>query len=54
VERVLDLDDAGLQRLAELGRGEAHAGGVAHRVGKIVQQLVQVLAEAVDRQPLQA
>ena len=32
VERVPDLDHAGLQRLAELGRGEADAGRVAHRV----------------------
>ncbi len=34
--------------LAELGRGEPDARGVAHRVGQVVEQLVEVLAEAVD------
>ena len=54
VELALDLDDARLQRLAELRRGEPDAGRVAHRVGQVVQQLVEVLAEAVDRLALQA
>ena len=53
VELVLDLDDADLQRLTQLGRGQADPGRVAHRVGEVVEQLVQVLAEAVDGLPLQ-
>src|SRR5206468_179499 len=39
---------AGAQRLAELRRGEADARGVAHGIRQIVEQPVQVLAEAVD------
>ena len=39
---------------AELRRGQADAGRIAHRVGEVVEQLVQVLAEAVDRLALQA
>ena len=54
VELALDLDDAGLQRFAELRRREADARRVAHRVGEVVEQLVQVLAEAVDRLALEA
>src|SRR4029079_19726816 len=54
VELTFDLDDAGLHRLAELRGGQAHARCVAHRVGEIVEQLVQVLAEAVDRLALEA
>jgi hypothetical protein len=54
VELLLDLDDAGLERLAQLRRGEADAGCVAHRLGQVVEQLVEVLAEAVDRLAAQA
>ena len=54
MELALDLDHAGLQRLAELGRREADAGRVAHRLGQVVEQLVQGLAEAVDGQALEA
>ena len=54
VELVLDLDDAGLHRLAELRRRQADPGRVAHRVGEVVEQLVEVLAEAVDRLALEA
>ena len=54
VQPALDLDHAGLLRLAELGRREPDAGRVAHRVGQVVEQLVEVLAEAVDRLALQA
>ena len=39
--------------LAELRRGEADAGGVAHRVGQVVEELVEELAEAVDRLALE-
>ncbi len=49
VELALDLDDTDLQGLADLRCRQAHAGRVAHRVREVVEQLVQVLAEAVDR-----
>src|SRR4051794_8897768 len=54
VEVALDLDDAGPHRLAQLGGGEADAGRMAHRVSEVVEQLVEVLAEAVDRLALEA
>ena len=54
VQLALDLDDAGLQRLAELGRGQPDAGRIAHRVREVVEELVEVLAEAVDRLALEA
>ena len=53
VQLALDLDHAGLERHAQLGRGEADARRVAHRVRQVVEQLVQVLAEAVDRLALE-
>ena len=54
VELALDLDHAGLQRLAELRRREPDAGRIAHRVREVVEELVEVLAEAVDRLALEA
>src|SRR5262249_8859972 len=53
VERVADLDDAGLEGLTQLGRRQPDAGGVAHRVGEIIEQPMEELPEAVDRQALQ-
>ena len=54
VQLALHLDHAGTHGLADLGRGQADAGGMAHRFGQVVEQLVQVLAEAVDGLALQA
>ena len=53
VQLVLDLDDAGLQGLTELWRGQPDPGRVAHRVREVVEQLVEVRAEAVDRLALE-
>src|SRR5436190_7785504 len=49
VQLVADLDDARLQRLADLRRGQADARGVAHGVGQVVEQPVEEPTEAVDR-----
>ena len=54
MELALDLDDAGLERHADLRRREADAGRLAHRVGQVVEQLVERLAEAVDGLAAQA
>jgi len=54
VQLAFDLDDAGPRRLAYLGRGQPDTGGLAHRFGQVVKQLVQVLAEAVYRLALQS
>ena len=54
VEGVLDLDHAGLQRDTDLGCGEADARRVAHGLREVVEELVEVFAEAVDRLALQA
>ena len=54
MQLAADLDDAGLQRFADLRRSEPHARSVAHRFGQVVQQLVEGLAEAVDGLPLQS
>ncbi len=54
VQLALDLDDARLQGLTELWRGEPDTGRIAHRVGEVVEELVEVLAEAVDRLALEA
>jgi hypothetical protein len=50
---ALDLDDAGLEGLADLRRGEADSRRVTHRLGHVVEQLVEGLSEAVDRQALE-
>ncbi|MEA2484196.1 MAG: error-prone polymerase, partial [Thermoleophilaceae bacterium] len=53
VQLALDLDDARLERHAQLGRGETDTRRRAHRVCQIVEQLVQVLAERIDGLALQ-
>src|SRR5450756_374793 len=45
-QAILYLDHGHVQRLAKLGRGEADAWGVAHRVGQVVDQPMQELVEA--------
>ena len=54
VQLAVDLDHAGAQRLAQLGGREADAGGVAHGVGQVVEELVEGLREAVDGLALEA
>jgi hypothetical protein len=49
-----DFDDANALGLADLRCREPNAGGMAHRVGQIVEQLVQVLPETVDWLAFQA
>src|SRR5439155_5282521 len=53
VDLTLDLDHTTAQRLAELRRGEPDAGCRPHRICQVVEQLVEALPEAVDRQPFQ-
>jgi hypothetical protein len=48
VQDALDLDDAQLQRLAHLLCRDTHTGRVAHRLGHVVQRLVEPRTEAVD------
>src|SRR5262245_34438484 len=48
VELAIDLDDTDLQSLSELRRGKPDSRGVTHRVGQVVDQLVEVFPEAVD------
>ena len=51
---VLDLDHARLQGLAQLRCRQPDPRRIAHRVGEIVEQPMEVLAETVDRLALQA
>jgi hypothetical protein len=54
VELTANLDDARLQRLANLRRRQADPGRLAHRLGHVVEQLVEVFPEAIDGQALQS
>ncbi len=54
VQVALDLDHARLEGHAQLRRGQAYARCGTHGVRQVVEQLVQVLAEAVDRLALEA
>jgi len=53
VQLALDLHHAGLKSHAELRRREPHTRCCTHRLGEVVKQLVQVLAEGIDRLPLE-
>ena len=48
VQRTVNLDHTRVECFAQLGRGESHAGGIAHRVGEVIEQAMQVLSEALD------
>jgi hypothetical protein len=54
VELAADLDDARLERLTDLRRRQPDPGRLPHRLGHVVEQLVEVPPEAVDGQALQA
>src|SRR5450759_3181000 len=49
VELVIDFDNACSHRHADLRCGQSRTRGVAHGIGQVVEQLVQVLAKGVDR-----
>src|SRR5688500_6569075 len=54
VELVADLDDTGLQGDPHLRRGQPDTGCLPHRLGHVVEQLVEVGTEAVDGLALEA
>src|SRR5215211_1744072 len=54
MDAVVDLDDAGVERLADLRRRETDTRRVAHRRGQVVEEAVQELVEARDGLALEA